>query len=90
MTTTIDELERRIVALETAQKHTAETQEWMAGTLGRIAAVQDKHTATLAEHTKRFDRIEADVREVKADVKVLRKDLPSIVIDAVREALKER
>ena len=74
--TTIDELERRVSALETAQKETAKTQTWMAGTLGRIAAVQD-------EHTQRLDRIETDL-------KGLRTDLPAMLAEAVREGLKPR
>jgi hypothetical protein len=86
--TTIDELERRVEALETAQKRTAETQDWMAATLGRMAFVQDEHTKTFKDHTTRLDRIEADVREVKADVKGLRADLPVMLADAVREGLK--
>jgi len=55
----------------------------MAATLGRIAAVQDRHTTTLRDHTERLDRIEADF-------KGLRNDLPAIVAAAVREGLKER
>ena len=83
MVTTIEELERRVSALETAQRETVKTQKWMAETLGRIAFVQDEHTKDIAE-------LKADVREVKADLKGLRKDLPSIVADALREVLKER
>jgi hypothetical protein len=67
--TTIEELDRRVKALEAAQKHTAETQEWMAGTLGRIAAVQDRHTKTLEDHTQRLERLESDVREIRTDLK---------------------
>lgn len=72
--TDIADLERRVIALEAAQKETAETQTWMAQTLGRIAAVQD-------EHTRRLDRVETEV-------KGLRSDMPSIVADAMREVLK--
>lgn len=82
MTDLID-LERRVAALEAAQKETAQTQEWMAGTLGRIAAVQDRHTASLTDHTKRLDRIEADLKGLRAD-------LPAMLAEAVREGLKDR
>ena len=88
--TTIEELERRVQALETAQKQTAETQEWMAATLGRIAAVQDGHIKTLKDHTQRLDRIEIDVREVKTDIKSLRNDLPGIIAETMREVLREQ
>lgn len=81
--TTIDELERRVSALETAQKETANTQTWVASTLGRIASVQDQHTAAIAE-------LQADMREVKTDLRGLRADLPAMLADAVREGLKPR
>ena len=47
--TDIVDLERRVTALEAAQKQTAETQTWMAATLGRIASVQDQHTKDIGE-----------------------------------------
>ncbi len=101
---TIEELERRVTALETAQRQTAETQSWMASTLGRIAAVQDGHTKlleahgktlddhskTLDDHTNRLERIEGELREVKGDLKGLRADLPAMLADAVRDGLRER
>jgi len=68
------ELERRVTALEAAQRETAETQTWMASTLGRIASVQDEHTA-------RLDRIEGEISS-------LRRDLPGMLADAVREGIK--
>ena len=77
------DLTRRVEALEAAQKHTAETQEWMASTLGRIAAVQD-------QHTQRFDRIETDLAGLRREFDGFRRDLPSIIADAVREGMKER
>ena len=87
--TTIEEPDRRVTALETAQKHTAETQEWMAGTLGRIAAVQDRHTKALEDHTQRLERLESDVRQIKTDLKGLRTDLPGVVAETMREVLRE-
>lgn len=88
--TTIEEFERRVEALETAHKQTAQTQEWMAGTLGRIAAVQDGHSRTLTDHTQRLDRIETDIREVKTDLRGLRNDLPTIIAETMREVLREQ
>jgi seryl-tRNA synthetase len=87
---TIEELERRVIALETAQRQTTETQEWMASTLGRIAAVQDRHSKAIAELQSDVREVKADVRAVKADLKGLRNDLPAIVAGAVREVLSER
>jgi len=80
--TTMEDLERRVSALETAQRETAKTQTWMASTLGRIASVQDQHTVAITE-------LQGDVREVKTDIKGLRDDLPSIIAETMREVLRE-
>jgi hypothetical protein len=77
------DLERRVSALEKAQKETAETQTWMASTLGRIAAVQD-------DHTQRLESIETRLGKVEVELSALRRDLPSIVAEAMRDVLKER
>lgn len=83
------DLERRVEALEAAQRETAETQKWMAATLGRIAYVQD-------EHTTRLDKIEGKVSAIKGDVSGLRKEFrdfqgsfASTVADVMREVLKD-
>jgi hypothetical protein len=39
---------------------------------------------------QRFDKVEADIRGVKGDVASLRKDLPSVVGDVMREVLREQ
>jgi hypothetical protein len=80
---TIEDLERRVTALEKAHGETAETQTWMAQTSRRIASVQDRHTKDIAE-------LAADAREVKVDLKGLRADLPVMFVEAVREGLKQR
>jgi hypothetical protein len=87
--TTMEDLERRVSALETAQKETAKTQTWMASTLGRIASVQDQHTVAIAELQGDMREVKADMREVKADIKGLRDDLPSIIAETMREVLRE-
>jgi len=74
--TDLEDLERRVAALEAAQNDTTQTLRWVVSKLGQMAAVQQ-------EHTLRLDRIEADL-------KGLREDLPGIVGDAVRAALRER
>jgi hypothetical protein len=88
--TDLADLERRVSVLEAAQKETVETQKWMASTLGRIAFVQDEHTA-------RLDRIESDVRDIKADLSGLRKEFrdfqtgqPAMIADVMREVMRER
>ena len=95
--TDIFDLERRVAALEAAQRETAKTQTWMASTLGRIASVQDQHTVAIAalqtdvrEVKADMQELQADMREVKADVKGLRADLPAMLADAVRDGMKGR
>jgi hypothetical protein len=78
----IEDLDRRLPDLETVQNKTAKTLRWMATTLGRIAATQDQHTKDLAE-------LRGDVTAIKADLSGLHCDLPVMLADAVREALRE-
>lgn len=87
---TLEDLERRVSALETAQRETAKTQTWMASTLGRIASVQDQHSVAIAELQADMREVKAELREVKADLKGLRTDLPTMLSEAVREGLKGR
>jgi chromosome segregation ATPase len=74
-------LDARVSSLEVAARHNAKQIEWMASTLGRVAATQDQYTKELAE-------LRTDVKEIKADLSGLRRDLPGIVADAMREVLK--
>ena len=89
------QLDARISSLEVAARHNAKQIEWMAGTLGRIAATQDQHTielralrADVTELRGDVTELRADVTAIKADLSGLRRDLPSIVADAMREVLK--
>ena len=96
------QLDARVSSLEVAARHNAKQIEWMASTLGKIAATQDQHTIELRELRAdvtelrtdvtelRTDMTEmrADVTSVKAGLSGLRRDLPSIVADAMREVLK--
>ena len=77
MALTLEELDRRVSALEAAQKDTTETPRWVVAKLGRMSAVQDEHTLRLERIETRCDRI-----ETKIDNFV--RDLPGIVGDAVR------
>ncbi len=100
------QLDARVSSLEVAARHNAKQIEWMAGTLGRIAATQDQHTKDLTalrgdvtelragmtelrSHAVRLDqRLDALESKVSAEIGGLRRDLPSIVADAMREVLK--
>ena len=93
---TMEEVERRLVALETAQATNAATMKWMVGTPGQIQATVDNHTerldplkTTVDDHTKRWDRIEGEVRGLRTDVRGLVTSMPEIVASALRDVLKK-
>ncbi len=102
--TDIAELERRVAALEAAQNDTTQTQRWVVAKLGRMSAVQDEHTLHLERIEGDVTEIKQDISELKRDVSELkldvlelkqgmaglRKDLPAIVSESLREVLKER
>ena len=71
MAATLEELERRVAAPELAQKDNILTLKWLAGTLAQVKALAD-------DHTERLQRIEHDVKGLRAD-------MPSIVADALRD-----
>lgn len=75
------DIERRVAALETAQNDTTQTLRWTVAKLGRISSVQD-------EHTLRLERIEGDVAAIKADLSGIRRELPGIIAEVMREVLK--
>ena len=65
MTTTVDDLDRRVKALETAQTTNSSTLRWVAGTLGQVQAGVDDNTLQIREvrtivdgHTARLDKID--------------------------------
>lgn len=86
---TVEDIERRVIALETAQNTNASTLRWVAGTLGQIQAVVDDHTGRLerientqADHTNRHQRLEHTqtdhtnrLERVESEIKGLRSDV---------------
>ncbi len=118
MAVSLDDLDRRVTALEDnrlpvierAHNESTATLRWLVATLGQMKAQQDAHTlqfeamqAQLDGHTRQLDRhtlqleghsrqldvLQSDVTILKNEFASLRRDLPSIVGDAVREALRE-
>jgi chromosome segregation ATPase len=59
MTATIEDLERRVTALETAQNDTTQTLRWVVSRLGKMSAVQDEHTLRLDRIDSRLDHIDS-------------------------------
>ncbi|NJM34866.1 MAG: hypothetical protein HC850_09345 [Rhodomicrobium sp.] len=102
MTATIEDLERRVTAVETAQNDTTQTLRWVVTRLGKMSAVQDEHTLRLdridsrLDHIDgrldridgRLDHIDSRLDRVETDLKGLRTDLPAMLTEAVREGLK--
>ena len=56
----------------------AATLKWMAGTLAQVKALAD-------DHTERLQRIDGRLDRIEHDVKGLRRDMPGIVADALRD-----
>ena len=105
----VQDLERRVSALEAAQNDTTKTLRWVVAKLGGIASQQDEHTLQLERIDsrlggidkrldgmdkrfdgvdKRLDSVDSRLGRVEAGLDGLRRDLPSIVADALREVLK--
>ena len=91
---TMEEVERRLVALESAQTTHAATMKWMVGTLGQIQAVVDDHSDVLADHSKilaEHSKILAEHTKLlgglRADVRGLASSMPEIVATAMRDVL---
>ena len=96
MTASVEEPERRVVALERANTPNVETLKWVAGTLGHVKATQDEHTVRLDrietvqdKHTKRPERVESEVRGLRSDFAGYRAEFPGIVANALRGVLKK-
>ena len=54
MAATLEELERRVIALEKTQNENTVTLKWQAGTLAQVKALAD-------DHTERLQRIEQNL-----------------------------
>jgi seryl-tRNA synthetase len=79
MAATLEELDRRVGALEAAQNDNTQTLRWVVAKLGKMEA-------TLQEHTLRLERVEAKVDGIDRKLDGLIGALPSIIGDAVRAA----
>jgi chromosome segregation ATPase len=100
MAPTLEDLDRRVTALERAQGDTTESLRWVVAKLGRVQAVQDEHTLRLErvetkvdEHTLRLERLETKVDRMDARLGSVERKLdgliealPGIVAEAVRSA----
>jgi hypothetical protein len=92
MAVTVEDLDRRVTALERTQNDTTETLRWTAATLGQMRAVQDEHAqrleriqTTLADHTQRLDGIDTRLDSIEG-----RLDRLEAKVDAFPRAVAEQ
>ena len=78
-TATLEDLDRRVTALEYAQNENTQSLKWLISKVARIQAVQD-------EHTLRLDRLEAKVDRLETKVDAL----PRILAEMLDERDKKR
>jgi uncharacterized coiled-coil protein SlyX len=91
MASTVEDVGKRVAALEHAQGETTETLRWVVTKLARVQAVQDEHTLRLErleckvdEHTLRLERLEG-----KVDEHTLRLERLESKTDALPRAIAE-
>jgi uncharacterized coiled-coil protein SlyX len=97
MTTTLEDLERRVTVLEVKQRENTETLNWAAATLGKVSGVQDAHTKDLAELKAGQAELKATVGDLKttvggvaAKLDALTNNLPRMMAETIREVLAEQ
>jgi hypothetical protein len=81
-------LAMRVAALEKASVDNTETITWVAGTLGQMKATLDHHTQRLYGIEADISDLRAEVRGLKSDLASQRADLPSIVATSLRSAMR--
>jgi hypothetical protein len=91
MAQSLEDLDRRVTALEKAQGDTTDTLKWVVAKLGRMQAVQDEHTQRLDRIETRLGNVETRLGSVETRLgSVERKldglieTLPGLIADAVR------
>jgi peptidoglycan hydrolase CwlO-like protein len=59
MASTVEDVDRRVTALERAQGETTETLRWVVTKLARVQAVQDEHTLRLERLESKMDALQS-------------------------------
>jgi len=90
MTTTLEELSRRVTAPEAAQNDTVVTLKWTVSQLAQIKAMQDEHTLRLDQLQRDMTLLRAEGTQTRAELRSLRDELPTIVGDVVRAVFAAR
>jgi chromosome segregation ATPase len=91
MALTLEDLDRRVSALERAQGDTTETLRWVVAKLGRIQAVQDEHTLRLERVEGRLEKVEGRLEKVEGRLEKVETRLDSVEqkLDALPRAIAE-
>jgi chromosome segregation ATPase len=94
MVPTLEDLDRRVTALEAAQGNTTQTLRWVVTKLARMQAVQDEHTlrlerveAKLDEHTMRLERVETRLDSIETKLDALPRAIAEIIDASERRVM---
>jgi chromosome segregation ATPase len=68
---TLEDLDRRVGALERAQGETTETLRWVVTKLARLQAVQDEHTLRLERLETKVDKLDDRLVKVETQLEAL-------------------
>ena len=71
MTPTLEDLDRRVTALEAAQGNTTQTLRWVVTKLARMQAVQDEHTLRLERVEMKVDALDGRMSAVETKLDAL-------------------
>ncbi|MBO0765219.1 MAG: hypothetical protein J2P50_11615 [Hyphomicrobiaceae bacterium] len=84
--TTLEELDRRVTALERAQNDNTQSLKWVVTQLAKAQVTLDEHTLRLDRVETKLDGVGTDVGQIKGKLDGLIEGLPRIVAEAIREA----
>lgn len=88
---TLEDLDRRVTALEYAQNENTQSLKWLISKVARIQAVQDEHTLRLDRLETKVDRLETKVDGLasKVDGLATKFDTLAAKVDALPRILAE-
>ena len=86
MPVTIEELDRRVSALEAAQNDNTQSLRWVVAKLGRVQSTLDEHTLRLDQVESRLERVETSVNQVASKIDAL----PRVIAELLNERLPPR
>jgi chromosome segregation ATPase len=100
----IQRIEARVTAVEQAQNDNTQSLRFIVTTVAQMKGVLDDHGHVLEEHSRKLDehgrKLDEHGRklddhgrqlsELRGEVHALRKELPTIVGDVMREVLREQ